>query len=116
MLACGWYFKAHNPKLDSYNENGGVEHLWSTSRVFKVDKNIRIRGIFWEDFLAILRVGSGHFWTKWAGIWGVSGFQTPKIVDWCFRNEIRMFKQLSKASDAAKHSKPLVVVGCWELL
>ena len=27
-----------------------------------------------------------------------------------------MFKQLSKASGAAKHSNPLVVVGCLELL
>ena len=40
-------------------------------------------------FLAILRVDSETFWCKWEGFEGISGFESPRIIYWCFIKDLR---------------------------
>ena len=52
---------------------------------------------FLVNFLANLRVDSGTFWCKWEGCEGISDFESPRIIDWCFIKDLRWLSRYPKS-------------------
>ena len=48
-------------------------------------------------FFVILRVNSGSFWCKWEGCEGISDFESPRIIDWCFIKDLRWLIRYPKS-------------------
>ena len=69
-----------------------MEHLESHQNEQKPPQ----QGQFLVDFMAILRVYSGHFWYKEEQCEDISGFQSPRIADQCFRNDLRWLYSYQK--------------------